>query len=75
MKHQLASFLRRTVGSSHSIESISQMLRLPMQSRMAGRQQMGFSTFSQKSDIQHQHTQKHFKEKLKIPDAVARKLI
>lgn len=58
-----------------STESTSQVLRLPMQPRMAGRQEMGFSTFSWKSDIQHQHTQQHFKEKLKIPDGVTRKLI
>lgn len=75
LKHQLASFIRRTIESSPSTESTSQMLRLPVQPRMAGRQEMGFSTFSQKSDIQHQHTQKHFKEKLKIPDGVARKPI
>lgn len=74
LKHQIASFLR-TIWSFPSTESTSQMLRLPMQPRMAGRQQMGFSTFSRRSDIQHQHTQKHFKEKLKIPDGVARKLI
>lgn len=71
LKHQPASFIRRTIGSSPSTESTSQMLRLPMQPRMAGWQKMGFSIFSQRSDIQ----QKLFKEKLKITDGVARKLM